>query len=111
MRLSSNILLAILGLFPSLWPRHGIVIAIYLARSALANAPYPIERAIIMDFVPKRMRAKWSSLESVLGFGWSGSAVAGGFLLDAYGFQVTFVSTAIIQAAGSLVSSLAQQSR
>ena len=103
MRLASNVLLMLLGLLPSLWPRHAVVIAMYLARAALANAPYPIERAIIMDYVPKSMRAKWSSLESVLGFGWSGSAVAGGFLLDSYGFQFTFVTTALIQAIGTLV--------
>ena len=103
MRLASNVLLMLLGLLPSLWPRHAVVIAMYLARAALANAPYPIERAIIMDYVPKSMRAKWSSLESVLGFGWSGSAVAGGFLLDSYGFQFTFVTTALLQAIGTLV--------
>ena len=103
MRLASNVILLLLGLLPQLWPKHSLVIAMYLARAALANAPYPIERAIIMDYVPKSMRAKWSSLESVLGFGWSGSAVAGGFLLDSYGFQFTFVTTALLQAIGTLV--------
>ena len=65
-----------------------------------------IERAIIGDYVPKRMRAKWSSLESVLGFGWSGSAVMGGFLLDHYGFEFTFTFTAIMQIVGTLVRHL-----
>ena len=30
-------------------------------------------------------------------FGWSGSAVVGGFLIDSYGFRITFLITAAMQ--------------
>ena len=43
-------------------------------------------RSLLMDYVPKEARGRWNSLDSVLAFGWCGSAVAGGFLLDAFGF-------------------------
>lgn len=43
------------------------------------------------------MRGRWNSLDSILAFGWCGSAVAGGFLLDAFGFDLTFLITAFFQ--------------
>ena len=35
-----------------------------------------------MDYTLKKDRAKWSSLESVSNFGWSGSALLGGAIID-----------------------------
>ena len=52
------------------------------------------------DFVAKEHRAKWNSLEAVTGFGWSGSAALGGFLIHRYGFQTTFYLTAGMQLCG-----------
>lgn len=43
------------------------------------------------------VRGRWNSLDSILAFGWCGSAVAGGFLLDAFGFDLTFLITAFFQ--------------
>ena len=42
-------------------------------------------------------RARWNSIESIMTFGWSGSAVLGGFLIDRTGFRVTFLITAGMQ--------------
>lgn len=41
--------------------------------------------------------AKWNAVESIAAFGWSGSAVLGGLLVDNYGFGVSFGATAFIQ--------------
>ena len=46
------------------------------------NATYPLSESILMDFVAKEFRARWKSLESVVQFGWCGSAVVGGWLGD-----------------------------
>ena len=48
-------------------------------------------------------RGRWSSLDGVTMFGWSGSAMLGGYLLDLYGFQAVFVATAAMQFSGSLL--------
>lgn len=50
----------------------------------------------------QRHRGKWSCLDGVTIFGWSGSAVLGGMLLDRYGFRSVFVATAAMQFAGSM---------
>ena len=46
-------------------------------------------------------RARWNSIDGVLIFGWSGSALLGGVLIDRYGFDVTFCITAVMQAIGT----------
>ena len=46
-------------------------------------------------------RARWNSLDGVLIFGWSGSALLGGILVDKYGFDVTFRITALMQGIGA----------
>lgn len=46
-------------------------------------------------------RARWNSLDGVLIFGWSGSALLGGILVDKYGFDVTFCITALMQGIGA----------
>lgn len=50
-----------------------------------------------MDYVRKDSRGRWNSLDCLLAFGWCGSAVVGGFLLDRYGFDLTFIITASAQ--------------
>ena len=49
-------------------------------------------------------RGRCNSLNSVLAFGWCGSAVLGGFLLDAFDFDLTFLVTAFFQVGIVLVS-------
>mmetsp|Transcript_6172 Transcript_6172/g.9444 ORF Transcript_6172/g.9444 Transcript_6172/m.9444 type:complete len:109 (+) Transcript_6172:3145-3471(+) len=54
-----------------------------------------------MDYVPKKTRARWNSVDSITRFGWSGSAVVGGFLVDHYDYSTTFLVTAIMQVVAS----------
>ena len=64
------------------WPRPEIIVPIFIARTCLMNSSAPLMKSILMDYVSKRNRAKWASLDSVARFGWSGSAVAGGELVQ-----------------------------
>jgi len=66
------------------------------------NCTYPLNESILMDFVPKNERARWKSLDSVVSFGWCGSAAIGGWLSDKYDYTFTFLITAIIQSVGVL---------
>ncbi len=45
-------------------------------------------------------RARWNSLDGVLIFGWSGTALLGGMLIDKIGFGGTFCLTALFQCIG-----------
>jgi len=73
------------------------LVPIYVFRTGLMNATYPLTESILMDFVPKGQRARWKSLDSVASFGWCGSAAFGGWLADKYDYTHTFLVTAIFQ--------------
>ena len=57
----------------------------------------PLKKSILMDYVPKHQRARWNSLDSVTRFGWSGSAVVGGWIVDKWSYGGSFLITSIIQ--------------
>lgn len=76
------------------------LVPIYVMRTSLMNACYPLQESILMDFVPKEVRARWKSLDAVAAFGWCGSAAIGGWLADKYDYTYTFFLTAIIQSVG-----------
>ena len=59
-----------------------IILKFMLCDVTNQNATYPLSESILMDFVAKEFRARWKSLESVVQFGWCGSAVVGGWLGD-----------------------------
>lgn len=77
-----------------------LLVPIYVLRTSFMNATYPLQESILMDFVPKEVRARWKSLDSVAAFGWCGSAAFGGWLADRYDYTYTFLITAIIQSVG-----------
>ena len=65
------------------------------------NCTYPLEESILMDYVPKKTRARWKSLEAVSMFGWCGSALVGGVLADKlHSYTKTFLITIGLQASG-----------
>jgi MFS family permease len=67
-----------------------LAVGLYMLRTAAMNAGYPTQRAIMMDVVEKRHRGKWSALENVSSFTWTGSAALGGVLVDKLSFDDTF---------------------
>ena len=86
----------------SLKMNNNIAITIYLIRTAAMNSSYPIQRAILMDVVASCDRGKWSSLENLTSFTWTGSAAFGGWLVEKHGFGFSFLITAIIYIVGCI---------
>lgn len=75
----------------------------FLFRGAMMNAGTPIKNGVVMDLVPKRMRGKMSSLESLtFSLVFSLSAGVGGVVLDHYNFQILFMTTTLIYLCGTL---------
>jgi MFS family permease len=79
---------------------------VYLVRTAAMNASYPIQRAILMDLVPKKQRGRWNSLENLTSFTWTGSAALGGVLVDRFGYRFTFLITAALYSAACFLLAL-----
>ena len=67
------------------------------------NCTYPLNSSILMDFTPKHLRARFVSLSSIVRFGWCGSAALGGVLADKYGYSYTFLVTAVVQFAATIL--------
>jgi len=95
-------LLAI-ALLPSRYECPASILPLYLMRTWLMNAPLALSKSVMADYVPKKHRAKWASLESVNTTSWAGSALLGGLLSDAFGYRHTFLITASLQALGVLM--------
>lgn len=70
---------------------------IYVIRTGLMNSTYPLANSIMMDCCPPSQRARWKSLESIMVFGWCGSAAIGGHIADKHGYDATFLITAGVQ--------------
>ena len=69
----------------------------YLLRTSFMNATSALTKSVLMDAVPKSERAKWSALESVNMFSWSGSAAIGGLLVGYKGIIFNFFVTGSVQ--------------
>jgi len=87
-----------LALDRRMWARPAAVAAVYLARTALMNATYPLSRSVLSDYVSKKRRARWNALEAVTAMSWSGSAFLGGWVIERRGFGAAFFATAALQA-------------
>lgn len=83
-----------------------IAVPLFLGRTALMNASTPLQRAILMDWVSKKNRGKWSAVESLTNLTWTGSAAVGGLMVDRHGYGFTFEITAGLYVVGSLVLAL-----
>lgn len=90
--------LATSGPASGIWP----VVVTYILRCALMNSLLGMTRSVIMDYIRKEHRAKWSAMESVSSFTWCGSAVIGGYLVDAHGYRFSFVITAVLHSVATL---------
>ena len=55
-------------------------------RTGLMNSTYPLANSIMMDCCPEHQRARWKSLESIMTFGWCGSAALGGYIADRHSY-------------------------
>jgi MFS family permease len=91
--------------FLVLWKAQSlpVLIVIFLIRGGLANGTAPIDRSILMDYVPSEQRGRWNAIESFTGATWSGSAFLGGWLSDSHDYRYTFLITAFIYYSASVV--------
>jgi MFS family permease len=96
-------LLLVMTFLKSSWRNYWIIVPIYVVRTVFMNSTSPLIRSIVMDYSPKHNRGKWSSIESITSFGWSGSAYIGGILTDKYGYGGSFLGTAILQFLAGLI--------
>ena len=46
-------LMGFMGLHPEIWTKLGIIIPVYVVRTAIINSAYPLQKSILMDYVPK----------------------------------------------------------
>ena len=84
------------------YPVAAIAVPLFLARGALMNAATPLSRTIVMDYVPRRRRAVWSSLQTIAwGLFWNVSAMVGGFLVGQDNFRRVFLVTAVVYVVGA----------
>ena len=75
-----------------------LISLMWIGRTSLMNSCSALTKSIIMDAVPQRERGKWSALESVNMFSWSGSAFLGGILVGEEGIIFNFTLTCCMQA-------------
>lgn len=94
---SMGIALLFFMALPRFWHDEYIIVPVYIIRTVLMNCGYALQKSILMDYVAKKDRGKWNSLDGITKFGWSGSAVLGGILVDQHGYGGTFIITAVVQ--------------
>lgn len=87
-----------LGLVEKLWNHPVLTLTLFVVRCTSVWSVSALLGSIMADYTPKAERARWKALSSVTAAGWSGSAMIGGWLIDRYGFAVTFVITGALQA-------------
>jgi len=91
-----SLMLTMILSYHLLWPTW-FTCALFVLRTSIMNSTTPLTKSLLMDVVPKKSRAKWSALESVSMFSWSGSAALGGVLVGLKGILFNFIITALIQ--------------
>ena len=96
--------LVLLSLSQVIFDKRGIVlIPFYLIHATFISATDPLEESMLMDFSPRKYRARWMSLDGVVEFGWAGSSIFGGIISDEYNYTTTILVSAIIQAFAILI--------
>uniref|UniRef100_K3W6E4 Major facilitator superfamily (MFS) profile domain-containing protein n=1 Tax=Globisporangium ultimum (strain ATCC 200006 / CBS 805.95 / DAOM BR144) TaxID=431595 RepID=K3W6E4_GLOUD len=75
-------------------------VVLFLMRGGMMRCSQPLRRSILMDYVPKDIRARWNAMEGLSVFSWSGSAVVGGYIIDAYGYRTCFLITSLVYVCG-----------
>lgn len=78
------------------------VCLMFVLRTSFMNSTNALTKSVLMDNIPKEERAKWSAMESVNMFSWSGSAALGGLLVGYEGIVFNFCVTACLQLLATL---------
>eukprot|EP00617_Octactis_speculum_P007727 CAMPEP_0185796196 /NCGR_PEP_ID=MMETSP1174-20130828/160950_1 /TAXON_ID=35687 /ORGANISM="Dictyocha speculum, Strain CCMP1381" /LENGTH=246 /DNA_ID=CAMNT_0028491539 /DNA_START=541 /DNA_END=1281 /DNA_ORIENTATION=- len=64
--------------------------ATYVAFLGVPVGTRAIEKAVLMDYVAPKSRARWSAVETVNRGTWAGSAALGSYLVTSHGFPCAF---------------------
>lgn len=70
------------------------VMVLFVAQTGFFNSTQPLMKSILMDYVPKNMRGRWSAVDSLTSFGWSVTTIFGSMIVDAYCYSYLFYTTA-----------------
>merc|ERR1719424_894658 len=81
---------------------RAVYVCVYFL-TCLQHCCRPIKKSILMDFSKKKSRGGWNAVDSITRFGWSGSAVLGGVLVDAFSYEACFVATSVFLTAAALL--------
>ncbi len=68
-----------------------LMACLHVARSVCMNGPSGLTDAVMNDFVPKASRARWNAVGTATAFGWSASAVFGGFILSSLDYEDFYI--------------------
>lgn len=74
-----------------------LVLTFYLIRTTTMNCTSALTKSQLYDYVKKKERGRFTVLESVNMFSWSGSAAMGGFLVERIGIVDNFIVTGSLQ--------------
>lgn len=80
-----------------LWSIWYIPTVLHALRCGFERACKGARSGIFMTFVKREERARWMNLDSIVGLGWAGTAIVGGFLIDEYGFKMCLIIVCIGQ--------------
>ena len=92
-------LMGYMGQYNNSFLSRSVIIVLFIVRCSALQSTSPIQTAVVMDYVPKHIRARWASWQSVVGFGWSGSAAFGGYLVERDSYELAFVGTCVFHVA------------
>ena len=53
LRLTGVAFMGFMGLFPQVWTKLGVIIPVHILRTAIIRSASPLEKSILMDYVPK----------------------------------------------------------
>lgn len=70
------------------------VILLFIAQTGFFNSTQPLMKSILMDYVPKSTRGRWSAVDSLTSFGWSVTTIFGAMIVDTYCYSYLFFATA-----------------
>lgn len=91
--------------FTDQWWKYPLyAVPMYTMQMAFINAVSPLMASVSMVFVPKKHRATFNAINSVLSVRWSGTSIIGGYILDhGIEFQLMFIITMSLQAVAALI--------
>lgn len=79
-----------------------LISVLFIIRSSFMNSTRPLTKSVLMDAVPREERGRWTALETINTFTWSGSALVGGFIIHrgsslANGIMLNFFISGMLQ--------------